>query len=313
MRLIKLLPFFIILSLFAEEYKIGFIDSNRILQEYKGTQDLQKKYQAKINEWQNKMDKMKKDIEDLQRQFQTQQIYLSDEAKGRKLQELQNKQKEYENFIQSIWGQDGEAKKLNDQLMKPFLSKVDSLLKKIGREEGYSFILDISTGSVVYADDAFDITDRIISELNKEFGPEITTSEKIYYYCAKFKELTGEAKSGNLGDRIKNILSTYFKNRGRLEEINYTIITQAKNSAGIVKEEEDITQENALKIVEMANLDLFIYGSVSKSGETIEINYTIIKNKGKETKEGKITVRGESYLQENIVNEITKGIPEFLK
>lgn len=313
MRIFKLIPFFVFLPVFAVEYKIGFIDSNKILQEYKGTQDLQKKYQAKINEWQKKMDKMKKDIEELQKQFQTQQIYLSDEAKGRKLQELQNKQKEYENFIQSIWGQDGEAKKLNDQLMKPFLSKVDSLLKKIGQEEGYSFILDISAGSVVYADEIFDLTDRVISELNKEFGPEITPTEKIYYYCAKFKELTGEAKSGGLGDRVKNILTTYFKNRGRLEEINYTIISQAKNVAGVVKEDEDITQENAMKIVENANLDLFIFGSISKSGEIIEINYKIIKNKGREIKEGKISIKGERFLQENIVNEITKGIPEFLK
>lgn len=313
MRFLKLVVFFIFLNAFATEYKLGFIDSNRILQEYKGTQDLQKKYQAKITEWQNKMDKMKKEIEDLQKQFQTQQIYLSDEAKGRKLQELQNKQKEYENFIQSIWGQDGEAKKLNDQLMKPFLSKVDSLLKKIGQEEGYSFIFDISAGSVVYADDVYDLTDRVITELNKEFGPVVSQEEKIYYYCAKFKELTGEAKSGSLGDRVKNILTTYLKNKGKLEEINYTIISQAKNSAGVVKEDEDLNPENAMKVVENAKLDIFIYGSISKSGETIEINYTIIKNKGKETKEGKITLRGESYLQEKVVNEITQNISEFLR
>jgi hypothetical protein len=197
--------------------------------------------------------------------------------------------------------------------MRPFLSKVDSLLKKIGQEEGYTFILDISTGTVVYADEGYDLTDRVITELNKEFGPEIPTTEKVYYYCAKFKEITGEAKSSGLGDRIKNIITTYFRNKGRLEEINYTIISQAKNVAGVVKEDEDINMDNALKIVENAKLDIFIFGTVSKTGEIIEIKYTLIKNKGQETKEGKIEIKGERQFQENIINEIARGITEFIK
>ena len=74
--------------------KVGFIDSNRILQEYKGTKDLQKKYNEKLNEWQKKAEKLKKEIQELQQQLQTQQVILSETAKARKLQEIQEKQKE---------------------------------------------------------------------------------------------------------------------------------------------------------------------------------------------------------------------------
>ena len=110
MRKVYVITILFSMCLFAGD-KIGFIDSNRILQEYKGTKELQKRYNEKINEWQRKAESMKKEIEELQRQFQTQQVILSETAKARKLQEIQEKQREYETFLQSIWGPDGEDRK----------------------------------------------------------------------------------------------------------------------------------------------------------------------------------------------------------
>ncbi len=312
MRKVTVIIVLFSMGLFAGD-KIGFIDSNRILQEYKGTKDLQKKYNEKINEWQRKAEKMKKEIEELQRQFQTQQVILSETAKARKLQEIQEKQKEYENFLQSIWGPDGEAKKLNDQLMKPFLAKVDSILKKIGEEEGYIYILDISSGVVVYADPGLDITDRVIDELNREFGPEVAGEEKVYFYIAKFKDIGGEAAGSNLGERIKNTILASIKDKENLEQTDLTAISSAMSSEGVVNE-EDITQDKALKVAEKTNTRIFVFGNVEKTGEDVTINYFIVNGETASLySKGTIKTKDSAKLYDDIKNVIVQKIAQLLK
>ena len=41
------------------------------------------------------------------------------------------------------------------------------VLQKIGDEDGFDFILDVVQGVVLYAKPEFDITDRVLEELNK--------------------------------------------------------------------------------------------------------------------------------------------------
>ena len=312
MRKVYVITILLSMCLFAGD-KIGFIDSNRILQEYKGTKELQKRYNEKINEWQRKAERMKKEIEELQRQFQTQQVILSETAKARKLQEIQEKQREYETFLQSIWGPDGEAKRLNDQLMKPFLSKVDSILRKIGEEEGYIYILDISAGVVVYADPGLDITDRVIDELNREFGPEISAEEKVYFYIVKFRDIGGEAAGSNLGERIKNTILASIKDKENLEETDLTAISSAMSSEGIVNEEE-ITEEKAIKVAEKTNTTIFVFGSVEKTGEDVTIHYFIVNGETASLyAKGTIETKDTAKLYDDIKNVIVQKIAQLLK
>ncbi|MCK4226362.1 OmpH family outer membrane protein, partial [candidate division WOR-3 bacterium] len=94
------------LSLFAEQ-KIGYIDSQKVLAEYKGATEIKKRYEQKVAEWKNKAEKIKKDIINLREALQTQSMLLSEEAKLRKVQEIEKKEQEYQQFIQDIWGQNG--------------------------------------------------------------------------------------------------------------------------------------------------------------------------------------------------------------
>lgn len=53
------------------------------------------------------------------------------------------------------------------ELTRPIIDKINKLIAKIGEEEGYDFIFDASSGALVHALPKYDITDRIIEELNK--------------------------------------------------------------------------------------------------------------------------------------------------
>jgi len=176
--------FFLMISgiLLGGTIKIGYVDSNRILAEYKGTKDLEAQYNKVIQEWQKKAEDMKKDILDMQSELQSQSLLLSDDAKMRKMEELQTKQQKYEQFLQDIWGPNGKAKQKNEEIMKPLIEKINTILQKIGKDKGYTIIFDIAGGSVVYTEEGLDLTDKVLEELNKEFAPvEKKPGEKIKF------------------------------------------------------------------------------------------------------------------------------------
>ncbi|MFQ6092002.1 MAG: OmpH family outer membrane protein [bacterium] len=152
----------------AADLKIGYIDSQRIFRSYKGTADAQAKLDREVAEWEKKAEAMKKEVEDLQKELDAQSLLLSEEKKREKEQTLQAKYAEYQQFVTSIWGPQGEAIRSNEELTKPIIEKIDAILKKIGEEENYTFIFDAVGGGLVYAKPTFDLTDQVIEELNKE-------------------------------------------------------------------------------------------------------------------------------------------------
>ena len=152
----------------SADLKIGYIDSERIFRSYKGTADAQTKLDKEVADWEKKAEEMRTEVEDLQKELEAQSLLLSEEKKREKEQTLQAKYASYQQFVTSIWGPQGEAVKKNEELTKPIIEKIDAILKNIGEEENYTFIFDAVGGGLVYAKPTFDLTDRVIEELNKE-------------------------------------------------------------------------------------------------------------------------------------------------
>lgn len=49
--------------------------------------------------------------------------------------------------------------------LKPILSKVDEVIRKIGKENNYAFIFDTSTGATLFALESEDLTNLVLSKL----------------------------------------------------------------------------------------------------------------------------------------------------
>ncbi|MCK4525769.1 OmpH family outer membrane protein [candidate division WOR-3 bacterium] len=284
------------------EQKIGYIDSQRILSEYKGAKEMREKYEKKVLEWKKKAEQIKKEIINLRETLQTQGLLLSEEAKMRKVKEIEDKENEYQQFIQSIWGQNGEAERMNQELMQPLLSEIDTLLTRIGEEEGFSMIFDASVGAVVYAKDELDVTDRIIQALNRKYQPE--TTGKIEYYVLKFREEDSETKSRNLGNRIRNLIGIAIKNTGGFKEIEPLPLKNAKNTLGIIKE-EDVSISDAGELLRITDGNFIVIGRVWDEGGKIFLEFNVVDG---EQKKAVITEEVEVGVEDNLEDRITNQV-----
>jgi outer membrane protein len=150
------------------EVKIGFINSEKILEQSKEARAALDGFQRDVDGWNQEAQQRRKDLDDLTRELGQQSPMLSDEKRREKEQDLQRKLTEYDQFVQSVWGPGGLVIRRNEEVLRPVTSKIQTILDKIGAEEGYDLILDAADGNILYADQELDLTDAVISQLNVE-------------------------------------------------------------------------------------------------------------------------------------------------
>lgn len=153
--------------LMAKNMKIGYIRSDMIFKEYKGTKEAQDSYDKEVAKWEQEAAEKEKKIKELEEQLEKQGLLMSGEKKKNLEQEVSRLKVEYKEFVYKVFGQGGDAFKKNAEYTKPILKQINAILDEIGKNENYDFIFDATAGGLVYARDAFDLTDRLVKELNK--------------------------------------------------------------------------------------------------------------------------------------------------
>ena len=151
---------------FAHAQKYAVIDTKYILDkmpDYKTAQtqldDIAKKWQKEIDDLQQELDKMYKN-------YDAEQVMLSDDLKKKREDQLFLKEKELRDLQRQRFGFEGDLFKKRQELIKPVQDKVYNAVQKIATTRGYDFILDKSEGiTVIFADPKLDKSDDVLREL----------------------------------------------------------------------------------------------------------------------------------------------------
>ncbi len=156
----------------AQEKKIGFVDSGKIRDGYKEFQKAQDELDSAIAGYQRKEEELRKEIEDLQDELERQRLVLSEAKRKEKEQELTQRQKVYQDWYTSTFvGPQSLLEQERQKRSRPILDKILTACKKVGQASGYAFVFDSAAGSLLYGDEAFDLTDKVLEELNKPAAP----------------------------------------------------------------------------------------------------------------------------------------------
>jgi outer membrane protein len=150
------------------ETKLGFINSEQVMEQSKEAQAALVGFNRDVEGWNQEAIQRRKDLDDLARDLAQQTPMLSDEKRREKEQDHQRKLTEYDQFVQSVWGPGGLVVKRNEEVLRPIVAKIQTMLAKLGADEGFDIIFDAADGNVLYADQALDLTTRVVDLLNAE-------------------------------------------------------------------------------------------------------------------------------------------------
>ncbi len=163
--------------------KILVVDMAKLYDTHYKTLEQNAKIQADDQKAQEEVEKMNKEGNSLVEEYKTlndqsNNPALSAEAKGKaqdtaqkKLESIQNKQREVQTFIQNTRNSLGQRLNNFRALM---LDDISKFATEIAKRKGATLLLDkagptgIGISSLVYVDAAYDITDEVQKELNKD-------------------------------------------------------------------------------------------------------------------------------------------------
>lgn len=150
----------------ANAQRYAVIDTKFILDRLPEYKDAQTQLNQLSEAWQKELDGLQSTLDKMYRDFEAEQIMLSDELKKKREDELFNKEKELRDLQRQRFGYEGDLFKKRQELVKPVQDKVYNAVEKLAVEKGYDFILDKSEGiTVIFADPKLDRSEDILKAL----------------------------------------------------------------------------------------------------------------------------------------------------
>jgi len=150
----------------AEAQRYAIVDTKYILDKIPDYKEAQKSLDVVSEQWQKEIDARQADLDRMYRNFEAEQVMLSDELKKKREDELFMREKELRDLQRKRFGFEGDLFKKRQELVKPIQDKVYMAIQKIASNRQYDFILDKSEGiTVIFADPKLDRSEDVLREL----------------------------------------------------------------------------------------------------------------------------------------------------
>ena len=154
---------FVMSGVAQAQVKIAHVNTAEILDampdKAKAEKDLEKYY----GELQSQLETMAKEYQAKMQDYEANQATMSNLVKQSKEKEIIDIQNRIQQFQANA---EGEFEKKRAELLSPILEKIQNAINSVGKEKGYTYVLDLATGAAVFVgDDAVDATKDVKGKL----------------------------------------------------------------------------------------------------------------------------------------------------
>ena len=166
MKKILLIAFVLLGAISVNAQRYAIVDTKYILNKLPDYQDAQKRLDQISAQWQKEIDDKQATLNKMYKDYEAEQVMLSEELKKKREDELFNREKEVRDLQRKRFGFEGDLFKKREELVKPIQDRVYNAIQKIASNRLYDFILDKSEGiTVIFADPKLDKSDDVLREL----------------------------------------------------------------------------------------------------------------------------------------------------
>ncbi len=151
----------------AQQMKIAYVNSDRILAEFDEAKEAQSKLDIEAKKMENEYRGMLTTLDSLSRDYERQKMIMSETRRQTKENEIGQLQQSIQRYQVEKLGPEGEIYRKQAELVGPVLEKIKSVIEKVGKENKYDYIFDTVAGNILYAEPVHDLTDKVLYELKR--------------------------------------------------------------------------------------------------------------------------------------------------
>lgn len=150
----------------ASAQKFALIDMEYILKNIPAYEVANQQLDQLSQRWQKEVEAKNTEAETIYKNYQADMVFLTDDQKKKKEDEVVAKEKEATELRYKYFGPEGELYKKRQSLMKPIQDEIYNAIKKVSEERGYQVIFDrASSANIVYASPRIDISNEVLDKL----------------------------------------------------------------------------------------------------------------------------------------------------
>jgi outer membrane protein len=164
--LIAILSLTAFLPITAQKFSVAYVDMQYILKNLPQYETANEQLNMISRRWQKDIDAAQNEVKVLTANYQTEQIFLSEDMQQRREEEILAKEQEVLELKRKYFGQDGEWYKKRESLLKPIQDEIYNAIQDIANEKGYDVVKDRSSEpSLIYMSGKLDISDQVLQKL----------------------------------------------------------------------------------------------------------------------------------------------------
>jgi len=151
---------------FLSAQRYAVIDSKFILEKLPDYKEAQARLDQFSVLWQQEIDQKQTAVDKMVKDFEAEQVMLTEALRKKREDEIYNKEKELRDLQRKRFGFEGDLFRKRMELIKPVQDRVYNAIQKLAVEKQYDFILDKSEGiTVIFADPKLDKSEEVLRSL----------------------------------------------------------------------------------------------------------------------------------------------------
>ena len=166
--------FFVFLLLFVgilnaqRGIKIGYIDTEYILENLPEYSQVSNRLEEKAADWKREIEDRSRNIEQQKESLNSERILMTDEMIQEIEQEIIFQEEELTEFQLKRFGPRGDLIIQKQQLVQPIQDQIFNAIKELAKSRNYDFIFDKSADVVMlYSDKRYDVSDQILRTISR--------------------------------------------------------------------------------------------------------------------------------------------------
>ena len=165
-KIISIAALMCLFCITAGAQKFALVDMEYILNRIPAYERANEQLNQFSKRWQAEVEAVNLEAQTLYKNYQNESLFLSEEQKAKKEEEIVAKEKQASELKRQYFGPDGELYKKRESLMGPIQDEIYEAVKQISETEGYQMVVDRSSAtSMIYASPKIDISNEVLKKL----------------------------------------------------------------------------------------------------------------------------------------------------
>lgn len=156
----------LLLTITASAQKFALIDMEYILKNIPAYERANEQLNQVSKKWQAEVEALSTEAQTMYKNYQNEVVFLSQEQKKKKQDEIMQKEKEAAELKKKYFGPEGELYKKRSALIAPIQEEIYNAVKEIADLRGYQLVLDRASDSgIIFGSPKIDVSSEVLQRL----------------------------------------------------------------------------------------------------------------------------------------------------